>query len=188
MSTATRTLTYADLGDLPAKREGDRHELIEGVLYVTPAPVPYHELVTMECIALVLPFIRAGRLGRLLSAPVDVKLSDRDVVEPDLVFVRTDRLQIIGPAAIVGAPDLVVEILSPSTRQRDLGLKRALYERHGVQEYWLADPDARTLTIHALKGGSYKVVPPAADGRLHCIVLSGLSIDPAAFFAAADLS
>ena len=96
--------------------------------------------------------VRTGNLGRLLAAPVDVKLAEDETVVPDLVFIRHDRLSIIGPKAIEGAPDLIAEILSPSTRHHDLGKKKALYARFGMREYLAIDPEARILTVFVLRG------------------------------------
>ena len=97
-----------------------------------------------------------GRLGLLLYAPVDVVLSNIDVVEPDLVFISAARLAIVGETHVQGAPDLVVEILSPSTRRRDEITKRHLYEQHGVPEYWVVDPELDAIKVYRLGEGGYR--------------------------------
>ena len=182
----TRRLTYDDLDAIPQERPGDRHELIDGVLYVSPSPVPYHQLVTVKFMATALPLMRAGDLGRILTAPVDIHFTPTDILNPDIMFIRSDRLHIVGAKTVDGAPDLVVEILSPSTRRRDLGVKLARYERFGVPEYWVFDPQARTVALRVLENGSYRLVEQE-DGRLRSSVIPGLVIDPTALFAAADL-
>ena len=98
-------------------------------------------------------------LGLVLDAPIDVRLTPDNVLIPDVMFIARDRLHIIGPKAIDAPPDLVVEILSPGTRQRDLATKRTLYARFGVQEYWIVDPDARSVTVLTLAGDHYEEVP-----------------------------
>ncbi len=186
MSTVTRTWTYADLADWPESDDGNRYEIIDGELIVTPAPIPPHELLTIELVFRFGEVVRPGRLGRLFTAPVDVLLPGGDALEPDLVFIRADRLDIVGPAAIEGPPDIVVEILSPSTRARDLGRKMELYAALGVPEYWIVDPDARTATLFALRGETYEPIPQQ-EGRVRSTVLPDLEFDVAALFAAATL-
>ena len=186
MSTATRIWTYADLEEMPESQDGTRYEIIDGELIVTPSPIPLHEELTMELIDRFNAVIRPGRLGRLYGARVDVKLAGDDTVTvvPDLFFVRRDRLHIVGPKAIIGAPDLVVEILSPSTRVRDLGAKMASYARYGVREYWVVDPVARSIAVFVLQGDHYLELPQEG-GIARSTVLPGLEIDVAALFAAA---
>ena len=115
-------------------------------------------------------------------APVDVLLTEYDLVLPDLTFVAADRLGIIHPARIEGAPDLVLEILSPSTRRVDLVRKAALYATAGVREYWLVDPEARSITVSALAGRHFEPVA-ASSPVARSSVLPGLEVDAAALFA-----
>ncbi len=130
---------------------------------------------------------RCRRHQREVNSCYRATEGDRDVVEPDLVFVRTERLDIIGPAAILGPPDLVVEIPSPSTWQGDPRLKRALYERHGVREYCIVDPESRTMATNLLERWTYTSATPSEGGKRHSAVLPGLIIDPAALLVAAGL-
>jgi Uma2 family endonuclease len=181
MATTTIRLTDADLENYPLKREGDRHELIDGELYVTPSPIPLHETVTVNFVTAVGPVVHGRRLGRLFTAPVDVWLSPNDLVVPDICFVARDRLGIVGPKRIDGAPDLVVEILSPSTRTIDLTKKKALYRRFGVPEYWVIDPVARSVTIFALENDRY-VDLPAGGGIARSRAISGLGLIVADLF------
>jgi Uma2 family endonuclease len=175
-------LTAADLASIVTEREGDRVELIDGVAYVTPAPRPSHQVILDNLYSRLGQHVRAAGLGRVLTAPVDVRLSEHDVVQPDLLFIVRGRLAIIGDAAIEGAPDLVVEVLSPGTRERDRGMKRDLYARAGVREYWLVDPPARTVEILSFEGGAYVPVPPAAAGFAQSALLPGLTLDPEEVF------
>jgi Uma2 family endonuclease len=129
-----RTWTYADIADWP-ESNGDRYEIIEGELVVTPPPVPVHQSLTTELLLAVGPIVRSEDLGRLFPAQIGVLLAENVMLIPDLVFVRRERLHIVGRTLIEGPPDLVVEILSPSTRKRDLGQKLRLYARFGILEY-----------------------------------------------------
>lgn len=97
---------------------------------------------------------RADRVGRVLAAPLDVFLTEIDVYQPDVIFVRRERARILRPHGCEGAPDIVVEVLSPRTRRFDLGPKREVYARTGVEELWIADTDARTIEIFRLRESS----------------------------------
>lgn len=186
MSTASRTMTYADLEILPDQESGDRYEILDGELIVTPSPIPFHESLGIELTFLFVGFVKTHRLGRVFGDHVDIKLSETTVVIPDLCFVARHRLGIIGPRAIEGPPDLVLEIHSPSTRARDLGAKKALYARFGVPEYWAVDPETRTITVFALRDDRYEVVPPEG-GSARSEVLPGFTLDVDALFTTADL-
>jgi Uma2 family endonuclease len=174
--------SYKDLDFLPKEREGDRHELFDGVLVVTPSPIPAHQIVEDNATFELNSVVRPNGLGRVFSAPIDVVFGPKLVAVPDVVFVRRDRLHIVGPTSIEGAPDLIVEILSPSTRRRDLREKRALYERFGVREYWLLDPKARSATVLVLRDARYEPLLLAA-GRIRSVVVPGLDVEVAALFA-----
>ncbi len=141
-------LTYDDLVSLPD--DGMRHELIDGEHYVTPAPGSPHQAVSINLSGLLWVYLEAHPIGRVFAAPFDVELTTHDVVEPDLLYVSHER----GAGTLLrthlkGAPELVIEIESPSTKRRDRTLKRALYERMGVTEYWRIIPEARTIEVHA---------------------------------------
>ena len=120
-----------------------------------PSPNLKHQAVQVQLGERLARFVREHSLGRLFFAPCDVVLSDTDVVQPDLLFDSGERAHLLsGGENVRGAPDLVVEILSPATAERDRGYKRALYAKHGVAEYWLVDPAAETVWIHCLRGGA----------------------------------
>lgn len=143
--------TYEDYRTAPPDK---RYELLNGDLAMTPAPDLEHQRVQLRLGRRLAQFIEEQALGELFIAPCDVVLSDTDVVQPDLLFVAREREHLLsGGDNIRGAPDLVIEILSPATADRDRGYKRALYARHGVAEYWLVDPAARTIWIHGRRDG-----------------------------------
>lgn len=139
-------LTYEDFVRIPD--DGKRHEIIDGVHYVTPAPVRRHQQLLGRLHLAIARFLEEHpALGEVYLSPLDTVFSPWDIVEPDLLFVAADQLDILTEPNIQGAPALVVEILSPSTRRRDLGIKRQLFDRGGVREYWLIDPRAHDVTI-----------------------------------------
>jgi len=148
-----RRLTYDDFLLFP-EGDGLRHEIIDGEHYVTPAPnLSHQDLVGRLYFALELWLRAHPGTGRVLFAPFDVVLSYHDVVEPDLMFVAADQPHILTQKNVQGPPALVIEVLSPGTRKRDRTIKRDLFERSGVREYWLVDPDAKTVTV-LRRGGS----------------------------------
>ena len=121
--------------------DGKRHEIIDGEHFVNPAPNLYHQEVSRHIQFQLYTQIELAGLGKVINAPVDLQLSDHDIVQPDLVVVTHSRKHIMTPTKIRGVPDLVVEILSPSNPDHDLKTKRNLYESLGVQEYWIVFPD-----------------------------------------------
>ena len=138
-------LTYEDYLLFPD--DGKRHEIIDGDHYVTPAPRTKHQRISANLTVALVSFVKGRGMGLVLAAPTDVILSDNNVVQPDLLFVSTARSSIITEDNIRGAPDLVVEIISETTRKKDEVTKRKLYERFGVQEYWVMDPELETVKI-----------------------------------------
>jgi Uma2 family endonuclease len=142
-----RKLTYEDYVLIP--NDGQRHEIIDGEHYVTAAPFLPHADVSTELAAQLRLFVRRHRLGRVYHAPCDVLLSEHDVVQPDVLFVSNARARILADRKNVkGAPDLVIEILSKSTRRLDEETKLDLYDRYDVLEYWIVDPDRRTAQVY----------------------------------------
>ena len=167
-------LTYADYLSTP---EDKRYELLDGELMMTPAPNEAHQRTQAELGYYLMTFVKSRGLGRIYYSSTDVVLSDMDVVQPDLLFVSTERAQIITPDNIQGPPDLVVEILSPSTAERDRGYKRALYAQHGVKEYWVVGTDAGVITVLLLGDKGYEVVDTFGEGdTLTSPTLAGFSL------------
>ena len=143
---ARRAWTYSDLVALPEDQL--RHELIDGEHFVTPSPAIPHQVILWNLTEVLGPYLRASPIGAALTGPVDVKLSPCTVLVPDLVYFTAERFaRVVSEKHATAAPDLVVEILSPGTRRRDKGRKRAVYDREGVAEYWLVDPEARSVTV-----------------------------------------
>ncbi len=177
MVATVRRLTYDDLSAIPQERVGDRHELIDGELVVTPSPTPRHQIISVRLVVKLSQHVDEHDLGTVIDAPVDVRLTPEIVLIPDIVFISRDRDHIIGPKTVDAAPDLVVEVLSPGTRQRDLGAKRDLYARFGVQEYWIVDPEDQSLTILVLQGDRFQPVPLGEDERLISRLFPGLVLD-----------
>ena len=181
--TQTHPLTFDELCNLPD--DGQRHELIAGVPHVSPVPNRAHQEVQRRLGRLLDRATRVEELGRIYFAPVDVRLSPHDIVQPDIRFIRWDRLASYQPGGVVeGAPDLVVEIVSPSSRLQDDGPKKALYARSGVREYWLVDPAAGGLRVFVQneRGDRFGELAPE-HGQLHSTVLPIPTIDIAALFA-----
>jgi Uma2 family endonuclease len=149
MPSAARSdvrLTYKDFLLFP--EDGKRHELIDGVHYVTAAPTKGHqELLGRLYLAIGNFLVGRRHLGRVFLSPLDVVLSYYDVVAPDLLFVAGDQQDILTEANVQGPPALVVEILSPSTRRRDEGIKRKLFAEKGIREYWIVDPKGLRITV-----------------------------------------
>jgi Uma2 family endonuclease len=153
--TGKLILTYEDYLRMPD--DGLRREILGGDLYVTPAPTPKHQRAVGNLFRLLAQFVEAQHLGKVFVSPIDVVLSDLDVVQPDIVFVAKDRMNIITEKAIQGFPDLLVEVSSPSTADVDTGRKMETYARFGVPEYWVADPKSQAVYIYALQEGAYKL-------------------------------
>lgn len=136
--------SYADLRNFPD--DGRRHEIIDGEHYVTPSPVTKHQRIVRKLGFALSAVADASRLGEVFLAPFDVVLSEVDAVQPDVLYVSRGR-DIVTGLHVEGAPDLVVEILSAGTRRTDEVTKRKLYERFGVLEYWIVDPELDTIKI-----------------------------------------
>ena len=145
-------LTYEDYASLP---DDERYELIDGELIPMPSPSVFHQLLIFSIGVPLREFVRRLSLGEVIPAPIDVVLSATDVVQPDIIFISNARSHIIAEANIRGAPDLAIEIISPSTQRRDRIVKRNLYARHGVREYWLIDPYGKTVTVLILGANGY---------------------------------
>ena len=156
-------LTYDDFLLFPD--DGKRHELIDGEHYVTPSPNRKHQAIAWNLITIIGPYLESHPVGRAFAAPFDVVFSNFDVVEPDLLFISNARLEVLTTKNVQGAPNLVVEIGSPSTRQRDETIKRKLYERFGVEEYWVIDPEIETLAVYRHVDESYQRVLELAVER-----------------------
>ena len=147
-------LTYDDYLLFPD--DGKRHELIDGEHYVTPSPNLRHQAISGRLYLLIGTWLRDRSTGQIYYAPLDVILSRFDVVEPDLLYVSNERAAEILGQYVTGAPDLVIEIGSPSTRRRDETIKRNLYEGSGVTEYWVVDPEIDVIRVYRRSGERFE--------------------------------
>jgi Uma2 family endonuclease len=154
-----------------------RYEVIDGDLYMTPAPSWWHQTGLGKLFILVGAWVYEHNLGWVASAPVGVVLDDEDGVQPDMVYVSRDRAQIISQRGLEGAPDLVVEALSPSTEARDRGIKMRRYAAAGVPHYWLLNPQTKSLEPFVLGAGGYEPAGIFGPGTtLRPAVFPGLEI------------
>lgn len=161
------------------------YELINGELVKKSAPSPIHQLTLRNVTRIVDSFVLSNKLGEVLFAPVDVFLSDYNVLQPDLLFISEARKGIISKDGILGAPDLVVEIVSPSSVIRDRVEKMKIYQKHQIAEYWLIDPHYRSIEIHQyIAGEGYDLHSWAVgDGEANSFILKGLTLHLQAIFA-----
>ena len=176
MSTITGSvekLRYEDYAKIPA--DGKRHEIIDGVHYVNSSPSTQHQHVSKRLQYQLYTKIELTGLGVLYNAPIDVQLSEFDIVQPDLVIVLNENIRRITPTKIKVAPHLVVEILSPSTSGNDRTLKKDLYERSGVSEYWIVDPFEQQVEQWVLRDGKYILEP--GSNVIQLTFVTGIAID-----------
>lgn len=153
---ANQKFTYEHYTQMP---EGLRYELLDGDFFrMTPAPTPRHQQISRELQFALEIYLRKTGSGLLFNAPVDVVLSNHDVLQPDIVVISQDRAGIVREKFIGECPDLVVEILSPSTARRDRGVKKRAYARFGARELWLVDPASNQVEVHVL----------GEDGEFQC--------------------
>lgn len=167
--SATR-VTWRDALEMP--EDGNRYEAIGGELYVSPPPKPPHQWVIANLFQELSDLLVRPGWGRLFCAPIGVEFAETEEgVQPDLLFVSNERLHIVTEDAIRGAPDLVIEVLSPRTARRDRTVKRQLYQRHGVAEYWVVDLEAKQVEVWRFAAGMteperyVEVVPVRLGGR-----------------------
>ena len=169
------TLTYDDYLMTP---DDERWELLRGELIMVPGPNTAHQRITLNLVRFLSAFVEENALGEVFISPYDVVLSRNNVLQPDLLFVSKDQQSIITEANIQGAPALVVEVISPSTASKDRELKRGIYAEHGVGEYWLVDPDARTISVMSLQDKDFREVANYGAGEvLSSPTLEGLVPD-----------
>ncbi len=145
--------TYDDYATLPD--DGQRYEIVNGVLLMTPAPTPNHQSISAWFTYYLLMHVQLAGRGRVFPGPVDVELGPKNVFEPDGVVLLNEHLNRVAAKRIIGAPDLVVEIASPSTAAIDRVTKYEIYARSGIPEYWIAKPTDRTIEVLILENGEY---------------------------------
>lgn len=174
--------SYEDYLALPD--DGRRYEIIEGVLYVSNAPDIDHQYTVAELVGEIRQFVKAQGLGYVLTAPFEVHLSERSrPVQPDVLFIRSDRWPASGAKFFAGAPDLVIEVVSPSSARSDQFVKFDAYERAGVPEYWIVHPRTHAVQVFTLSGGEYAELGEfVAHEVIQSAVLPGLAIVVSALF------
>jgi Uma2 family endonuclease len=146
-------MTYATYCLLPD--DGNRYQVLEGELTVSPAPRLLHQDIVLQLALLLSGYVKAHHLGKVYVAPVDVILGPTTVVQPDVLFVRSEHREIVTDQNIQGPPDLCVEVLSPGTESIDREHKNVLYARYGVPEYWIVDPMRQTVSVYTLEQGRF---------------------------------
>ncbi|MGH7491037.1 MAG: Uma2 family endonuclease [bacterium] len=171
-TTPRRILTYQDYLQLP--EDTKRYEIIEGELYMSPAPNVRHQIIITNLLGMIWSFLQDHPIGRIFPAPTDVLLSDVDILQPDLVFLSNEKFDRLTRANIQGAPDLVVEVFSPGTEKRDRTLKLKKYSEFGVGEYWMVSEENATLEVwrrqedklvfHSLLEGQQALTTPLMPG------------------------
>lgn len=173
--------TYQDYARLP---EGAPYQLIGGELIMVPAPIPYHQEVSKRLEYLLYEHVELKqKLGKVYDAPIDIYFEDEETYQPDIIFISNERLQIIKEDKIEGAPDMVIEILSPSTAYYDLVHKKDVYARHGVKEYWIVDPMKKKIDVYENKKGEFILFKKAVKGeKISSVIISGFEIEVGAIF------
>jgi len=164
--------------------EGAPYQLIEGELVMTPAPNPWHQFILGRLFIALSEFVKKEESGIVLLSPVDLYLDDENAFQPDLIFISKEKKDIIKKDGIYGAPEIVMEVLSPSTAHYDLREKFKVYERTGVREYWIVDPDMKTVEVYLKGAGGFSLKCKAeTEGEIGSTVLQGFKIRLEELFA-----
>ncbi len=175
-------LTYDDYLTFP-DNDGIRKEIIEGELFMSPAPSIKHQLILKRLSQLIDQYVQKNGLGEVLLAPCDVIFSNINVMQPDILFISRQNYEIITALNIQGTPDLLIEILSPSTIENDRIFKKLVYEKFGVKEYWLVDPEQETIEGWTLKQGRFQLFQKAQKTEIFASkLIQGLELDLAPIF------
>lgn len=165
---------YQDYLQLP---EDKRYEIIDGDLFMVPSPGESHQRILANIFNTLSNYVRQNKLGIVYFAPFDVLFSEEDIVQPDIIFISNENKRIITKDNIKGAPDLIVEVLSPSTFKRDIGIKKKLYARHRVREYWTVDPEHETVEVFLLKDKEFDGKRYRVKDYISLTVIKGLHIE-----------
>jgi Uma2 family endonuclease len=176
-------LTWKDYLGLPD--DGRHYELIDGELIVNPAPAPRHQRIVRTFITRLDRYFEEHGGGEVIGSPIDVVLGDDTVVEPDVIVIKSERASIVGAKNVQGAPNIVVEVLSEGTRRKDEVSKRRLYEQSGVDEYWIADPDADLVKLYRRAGAGFALAAEVSADRGEAVtspLLPAFSLDVRSIF------
>lgn len=175
-------LTYDDYVTFP-DNDGIRKEIIEGELFMTPAPATNHQLILLRLAKMLDDYIHQNDLGTVLISPYDVIFSTINIMQPDILFISNENLSILTDLNAKGAPDLVVEILSPSTMDNDRIYKKLVYEKYGVKEYWIVDPQEETIEVWYLKDARFQLFHKARKHQnINSKLLEDLELDLSLIF------
>lgn len=182
MSTLSHPLTYTDL-ERERETTTDRLELIDGEIFVTPSPTPWHQIIIHRLAVILDRAIVEPGLGIVMEAPLDVFLDGQNILQPDVVGLLRDRKDLLGSKNLEGPPSLAIEVLSPSSSRYDRRKKRDLYAQRGVPEYWIVDPEARTAKTYSdHRDGRYQTEQTTSDIAVSATI-PGLSVELTALFA-----
>ncbi len=182
MATLTQQKKNA-LPEFEALPEGTLAQLIGGEIVMSPSPTAQHQYAQWKLSTFISLFVLEKKAGTIFNSPIDVYFSDEEVYQPDIIFISREKSGII-KEKIYGVPDLIVEVLSPSTAYYDLKHKWRVYETSGVQEYWIADPVARSVEIYENRKGEFRRISQAYEkGTVHSRLLKGLKVEVAEVFA-----
>jgi Uma2 family endonuclease len=163
--------------------EGTACQLIAGEIIMSPAPIPLHQYIVIHLSMKLLQFVEAASLGQVFASPIDVRLNERSIFQPDILFISKEKACLIGERMIEGPPDLVAEVLSPSSAYHDLRTKFRAYEQAGVQEYWIIDPERKSVEVFVSSGSKFQLRQEAeGEGAVQSVLLQGLSVDLADIF------
>ncbi len=175
MKSSATKMTYDEYCLLPEDR--NQYELFDGELVMTPSPTARHQKIVGRLHARLLAYVEENSLGEVFIAPLDTIFNQYTVLQPDILFVSKERLSEVAKERIEGAPDLVVEVLSPSTADKDRRRKLAVYSQFGVQEYWIVDPETRTMELYRPTGEGLQLARQFASGdTFKSHLLSGFQI------------
>ena len=182
MQDGLQRVGYTDLLNMP--EDGRRYEIYGGELVVVPSPLVRHQVAAGEIFSVLRDYGRESG-GMALVAPLDIVFDEHDVVQPDVVFFRAERRHLLQPDVVTRhAPDVAVEVLSPSTASTDRGRKMRMLARYGVPEYWIVDPVLRQIEVHALEDGAYRQAQVAAGhDTVQSVLNPDLTFDAARIFA-----
>jgi Uma2 family endonuclease len=173
----------AALARFLALPEGTPCQLIAGELVMSPAPIPLHQAVILELSIQMALFVKKEKTGRVFTAPIDVQLNERSIFQPDILFISREKLALIGERMIEGPPNLVVEVLSPSSAYHDLRTKFRAYEQAGIAEYWIVDPERRSVEVFANREGKFQLRQEAeGEGAVQSVLLPGFSVELTSIF------
>lgn len=183
--TAIEKITVPEFVELDDFEDGFFYELLNGEIVKRSSPSTDHQSASFNLSLILGNFVKEKKLGRCFTAPFDVVFDEENLVQPDLLFVSAARAGIVTANCVEGAPDLIVEILSPGTFKTDRNDKMKLYRRSGVPEYWIIDPKSRTIEVYVLQDGEYNLASFAVEtGDVNSTVLPGLTVSVQQVFTA----